>query len=132
MAAPIFTGKSEAVIGAKELQRAFDFAGTEMRRNIKQSIRGYAQPVARDASGIALSIGTGTSWSRMRVGSTPQMSYVAPVNRGTKILSRKRRNFAKRVIDRAMIPALERNAPRIVEQFNALVGRVERSFYRGG
>lgn len=120
-----------AVIGLKELEKAFAIAGTEFQKERRTRLRGMAEPVRVDAQVLALSHGVGADWSRMRTGATPTLAYVAPVNRGTRIVPRKRRNFPRFILSRAMEPALARNAPRIVRQFEQMLARMERAWARG-
>lgn len=123
---------SKPVRGVEELNRAFALAGTSVRKEIKSRLRYYAEPVRRDAQTLGLSIGAGAEWSQMRTGATRTMGYVAPVKRGTKIESRKRRKFATRLLSRAMVPALNRNRVSIGNKFDAFLQRVTRQFGRGG
>ena len=121
---------NEPVFGAEELRRAFLEAGTSFNREMRGRIAGYAEPVRADAEVMALSEirNLGVKWSRMRKGTAPAIVYVAPVQRGTRILSRKRPKLAPLLMERAMVPALDRNRTQIVGKVDALLGRMERKF----
>jgi hypothetical protein len=123
----------EAVIGIDELNRAFTVASREFLRDKRTRLRGLAEPVRADAESMAVSrIPTiGPEWFRMRTGATATASYVAPVKRGTKIPTRKRRRFAQLLLSRAMEPALTKNAPLIQREFDEMLARMERKFNRG-
>lgn len=122
---------AEVVIGAAELDKAFQRAGATMQRELDNRLRFYAQPVVADAEALALASGAGPAWSDMRVGASRRLVYVAPVKRGTRIESLKRPKFARRLLSRAMEPALNRNRANIERQFDELLARIERGFHRG-
>lgn len=121
----------EPVKGIAELDRAFQRAGAGLHDDIKDRLRYFAAPVKRDAELLSAGAGVGIDWSRMRVGAGRRLVYVAPVQRGTNIPSRKRRNFARYLLSRAMEPALNRNRRQIEAQFDELLARIERRFNRG-
>jgi hypothetical protein len=122
----------EPVRGVAELNRAFALAGADVRKEIKTRLRFYAQPVAEDAALLGVAIGAGAEWSQTRTGATSRMGYVAPVQRGTPIPARKRPQFARRLLTRAYIPALNKNRTAIGNKFDAFLARVTRNFGRGG
>jgi hypothetical protein len=119
------------VRGITELSRAFALAGQDFHRDKNLLLRDLARPVAKDAEQMALAQQVGVSWSRMRTGANPVMSYVAPVNRGTRIRARKRRNFASFLIGTAMEPALNANRASINRRIDQLVERLTRRWNRG-
>ena len=121
----------EPVKGVDALNRAFAAAGADMQRDLKTRLAGYAEPVRRDAENLALGIDAGVQWSRMRKGATRTLVYVAPVARGTRLVSRKRPKFARRLLSRAMEPALEANRSAIEAKIDAFLLRLERKFNRG-
>lgn len=102
-----------------------------MQRELDNRLRFYAQPVVADAEALALAADAGPEWSDMRVGASRRLVYVAPVQRGTRIRSMKRPNFARRLLSRAMEPALNRNRASIERKFEELLARIERDFNRG-
>lgn len=118
------------VIGAEELRRAFVSAGTSFNADMKLMLRGVARPVAADAETLAFArIRRMTvPWAQMRVGSAAQSVYVAPVQRGSRIRSRRRPRFGTLMLTRAMEPALEANRQRILNEVDVLLKRQERLF----
>lgn len=128
---------AEPLIGAEDLRRAFIAAGATFNAEMRSRIRYFAQPVANDAEVLAqASISrVGIPWSQMRTGATggkgvPSV-YVAPVQRGTRIVSRKRPKFARLLLSKSMEPALERNRTRILANVDTLLARMERKFGSG-
>ena len=124
---------AKPVIGADELRAAFIRAGTSLDRDMRERIAGYAEPVREQAETLAqLRIrNIGVPWSRMRKGTVTRLVYVAPVERGVRVRgdARKRRpRFADILMGRAMEPALEANRPRIEQQIQELIARMERKF----
>lgn len=119
------------VRGTTELSRAFAQSGKGLTADIKSRLRYFALPVERDAEGSLGALGAGREWSQQRRGANSQVVYVAPVPRGTRNPSRKRRNFANRMLLRAMIPALERNRRQIEKNIDGLVARMQRRWERG-
>ena len=122
---------AEPVKGIADLDRAFQRAGDTLHHEIKDRLRYYAQPVSRTAESLSLTAGVSREWSQMRVGVTRRLVYVAPMQRGTKVLNRKRRNFARFLLSRALEPALNRHRHQIEDQFDDLLARIERRFNRG-
>jgi len=122
---------NEVVRGIEALDRAFALAGNNMRKDLPRILRSKAAPVERAAEGNALAIGSGVPWSEMRVGSTRHMVYVSPFQRGTKLLQRKRPKFAARLLQRAMLPALNSQREQVAQAVDELLARLERQFNRG-
>jgi hypothetical protein len=122
------------VRGLTELNRAFVLAGTKLHKNKNQILRHYARPVERTAETLAMTqIDRMTlPWAQMRIGSTPEFVYVAPQQRGTRILSRKRPKFGRLLMRRAMEPALEANREQIARGLDELLARLEREWGTGG
>lgn len=104
-----------------------------MRLGIRRELRGVAEPVRADAESLAASgiRNIGPDWSRMRVGLTPDVVYVAPRKRGVKRGSRKRRNLAPLLMTRALEPALDNNAHLIEQRFGDVLDRVADTFGEG-
>lgn len=121
------------VRGMREINRAFIQAGARFHKDKEIHLRAAARPVARDAETLAQASirKIGVPWSQMRVGSTPVSLYVAPVQRGSRVPMRKRRNLARLLLNRAMVPALNRNRSKIANQIDELLARMERAFNRG-
>ena len=103
------------VKGLRELNKAFALLDKNTAREIRAGLRTAAEPVRSGAELRAASEITniGPTWSRMKVGVTTRVVYVAPRARGTRIRQRKRKNLAGLLMDRAMLPALEANVGRV-------------------
>ena len=103
------------VRGMRELSRAFAYADRDSRRELREAFKEVAQPVARDAEGLAVAriprMASSPRWSLMRVGVTRTTVYVAPKQRGLRNRAdpRRRPNLADLLMGRAMEPALEQN-----------------------
>jgi len=96
----------------RSVNAAFAKADRESRLALKAKQRDLAEPVKLQAEGLAHSkIRRMTdAWSKMRIGVTKTVVYVAPKQRGIKGESaRKRKKLAPLLMDRAMEPALEQN-----------------------
>lgn len=121
------------VRGLADLNRALAKADKQVRVGVRKELRQAVEPVRRDAQSLAVSeIPTiGGAWSRMRVGVTRDLVYVAPRQRGVKTGPRKRPNLAELLLGRAMVPALDRNADDVEERIDDMLGRVARDFNRG-
>jgi hypothetical protein len=125
------------VSGLSDLQAAFKDADKQLRLGIRGELRQIAEPVAREAEQLALSsirrMPRSPNWSRMRVGVTRNLVYVAPRQKGTRGRGPRRRpNLADLLMGRAMEPALERNTAGIERHFDQLLDRVADGFNRGG
>jgi hypothetical protein len=121
--------------GLAEVSAAFADAGPDATRELRGGLSKAAEPVARDAEGLALGqIRKMTSdWSEMRVGVLTRVVYVAPKKRGIRGDSpRKRPKFAPLLMARAMEPALQRNENRVVHTLQAALDRAVADFNRGG
>ena len=120
------------VDGLRELQRAFKLADVTLHRELRATLREVAEPVRADAERMA-SAGIpriGMPWSRMRVGVTTTSVYVAPRQRGARD-TRRRPNLAGLLLDRAMLPALTRNQPRVMAEMDQMLGSVGRAWEHG-
>ena len=119
------------VEGLRELQRAFSVADKTLAKELRSRLRDVAEPVRAEAERLALQeiSRIGIPWSRMRIGVTRSLVYVAPVERGRR--SRHRRpNLADLLMGRAMSPALEANQDRVVHEFEELLDDVGRAWER--
>lgn len=111
------------LFGVPELQRAFAEMNRQVQRELKIELRALAEPVRADAARLAAAnIGRiGPQWSRMRVGITTRVVYVAPLQR--RHGGSPRPNLAPLLMDRAMQLALDRHKGQIVEGLDALLSR---------
>jgi hypothetical protein len=125
---------TDAIIveGYRELVKAFGAAEREVNREFRATLRKAAEPVRADAESMAVERieKVGLPWSRMKVGVTTRMVYVAPRQRGTRTRARKRPNLAGLLLERAMMPALERNRGQVVDSVESMLGGVERVWDR--
>lgn len=113
------------VKGYRELKRLATAAGKTASRELNAELREVAEPIRADAEGFAAAgiRRIGPNWSRMRVGVTTRVVYVAPRERGIKtrgVDGRRRPKFATLLEQRAMTPALRRNEPLIAARVNTL------------
>jgi hypothetical protein len=118
------------VEGLTQLQRAFKAADVSVQRELRKALRVAAEPVRADAERLAVAgiPRIGTPWSRMRVGVTNTMVYVAPRERGQKGRDQRLRrpNLARLLLDRSMQPALDHNRAEVIVGVEAALGTVGR------
>jgi len=112
------------VQGLRELSTAFGRLSAELKAELKAELAAAAEPVRARAEALATSEirNIGPTWSRMRVGVTPGVVYVAPKSRRRRGSPRK--NLAPLLMDRAMQPALEQEEPEVVGLLDAMLGRL--------
>ena len=125
------TADTLQVEGLRDLSRAFKLADAQLNRELRTRLRDAAEPVRSTAERMAAAgiPRVGIAWSRMRVGVTTHSVYVAPRQRGGRDI-RRRPNFAGLLLDRAMLPALEQNAPKVIRDMDDLLGDVGRTWER--
>jgi len=118
--------------GQRDLIRAFNLAGRETRREIRSALRDVAEPIRADAEQLAAETipRIGPRWSRMRVGVTTRLVYVAARERGVRKVDdpRARPKLADLLMGRAMEPALERNTERALAATDAALGKISRDW----
>ena len=123
-------GATLRVEGLRELNRAFLVADKSVRKQWNAERRRLGEPVAQSAQALAASeirnMPRSPSWAGMRVGITQNVVYVAPKSRSKS--GRKRRNLAGLLMDRAMIPALERNQARTIRAVEKMLDRMGRDW----
>lgn len=113
--------------GLNGLLRAFAAADKTVRDDLKDALEEAAAPVRQAAQSKAFALGSGSDWSRMRIGAYTSVVYVAPVERGVKGRGnqRKRRpKFGTRLMDRAMEPALAENIGAVERRLDNLLDDV--------
>jgi hypothetical protein len=125
-----------SVKGLRELNRAFARADKKLKTEKNDALKSAAEPVRQEAELLAsVSISRiGIPWSRMRVGVTQRVVYVAPRERG--VTSRgnerlRRRKFGTRLMEEAMQPALDNNRQQGVEKLDDMLRTVGREWERG-
>lgn len=120
------------VEGYNELQRAFALADPALQKRLRATLIDAGSPVRTDAEHLASTEirHVGAEWSRMRVGVTRRVVYVAPVARGTREAKRKRPNMGTLLMRRALEPALDQNSGRtlatVEHMLDVLAGDWER------
>jgi hypothetical protein len=129
------TAKTIKVDGLEALRRAFVAADKEVANDMRDALQEAAAPVRADAQMLAATTirRIGPNWSRMRVGSTRTIVYVAPVERGAKGRGNqryRRRNFKDLLLRRALEPALERNVDKVVRRVDAMLADVAKVWER--
>src|SRR5687768_11469417 len=104
------------VHGLVETQLAFRASVPALHLELRDGLRKAAEPVRLDAQSLAVTRIRRVTlpWSRMRVGVKAASVYVAPVARGAFARRYKRPNFSDLLMNRAMIPALNRNESKVV------------------
>lgn len=123
------------VRGLRELEITFQALGKEAKRALNAELRNVAEPIRSDAQSLAASgiPRIGPKWSRMRVGVTRTLVYVAPREKGVRGRGAdpgRRPKFADLLLDRAMDPALEKNKPRIEGAVEDLFERLANDWNR--
>jgi hypothetical protein len=124
------------VRGLADLNRALARADRDVRLGVRRELREVAEPVRADAERLAVSgirnVHEGDPWSRMRVGVTRSLVYVAPRQRGAARGPRRRRNMADLLAVRAMEPALDINRPLVERNLEEMLDDVADKFNQGG
>lgn len=127
-----------ALRGYRELMQALAEADRDTRLGIRKTFREVAEPVRRQAESLATQriSRIGPRWSRMRVGQTTKVVYVAPKQRGIRVRGphpRRRPNLAALLLERAMEPALNANEQRIAQATEQTLDRIAGDFnHQGG
>jgi hypothetical protein len=126
-----------AVKGLRELSAAFAKADKEQKRGLPLVLRKVAEPVKREAEGLAIQkiSRIGERWSQMRIGVTRRLVYAAPKRRGVKARGphpRRRPNLAPLLAERAMEPALQRHEADIERAVERALDQLADNFNRGG
>jgi len=116
------------VKGLAEMNRAFARADRDMKKDLRNTLKDVAEPVREEAEVLAgqkiRNMGNGP-WSRMRVGVTTNLVYVAPKERGRRgNIGSRRTNLADLLMDRAMEPALDAHAGEIEDRFGDALDHV--------
>lgn len=122
------------VEGLRELSRAFAVADKELGKELRKSLADVGAPIARDAElgaiGRIRNIRSKSAWWEMRTGATRTYAYVAPKRRGPRGGKRKRRNLADLLLERSMLPALDRNISNVETRFGRVLDDVGRAWER--
>jgi len=121
--------------GLRELRTAFKVAGEAMDKDLDEALKSAADPVKADAHTRASGLihVSAVDWSAMRVGITAHTVYVAPVEKGRASRGDPRRRRPKlkpRLRDRALVPALDANRARVVQEVKDAVRDMGRAWGR--
>lgn len=112
------------VEGLRELQRSLRGVDRDYARDMKKELRAIGETVShaaeQKASGSIRNIGP--TWSRMRVGVTQSLVYVAP--RARRRGGSPRPNLANLLLRRAMEPAVDEKQDDTERQLESLLDRV--------
>jgi hypothetical protein len=111
------------VRGLTELQSALKGCEVDVRQFDRKVLKQVGDPVAREAEQVAQSTirNIGGPWSRMRVGLTSRLVYVAPAQRGGRGNSRP--NLA-RLLGRAMEQALAVKEPEVIAKLERALDEI--------
>jgi hypothetical protein len=120
------------VEGLVELNRAFKVADKSLAKEYRAALRDVGEPVRADAERLAVERITtvGIPWSRMRVGLTQKVVYVAPKQRGSRGGRGRRPKFGTKLLERAMLPALNANIDEAERRFERMLGEVGKDWER--
>lgn len=126
------------VEGLREMNRAFARADKRLKKELTGRLREAAEPVRSDAERGVVSeirnVREGDKWSKMRVGVTQRLVYVAPKQRGVKSKARaqhRRPNLAQAMLD-PFDKALAGNRDRVVRDVDDLLAEIGTEWGRGG
>jgi hypothetical protein len=102
--------------------------GGDVHKELNDALKAAAEPVARDAEHLALTqirnMPRSPHWAGMRIGVSVARGvvYMVPAARSKKRI--KRPNLSDLLLNRAMDPALERNAAKIEHEVDRMLGRL--------
>ncbi len=112
------------VHGLRELNRTFKKMGREVQKLARDELKAVGEPVRQDAERLAAAEirNIGDRWPMMRLGVTQKLVYVAPKARTRG--GSPRTNLAGLLLQRAMLPALERNEPQVVAGLERMLDKM--------
>ena len=116
------------VDGLRELNETFKDAPKDVRLAYRKELRTVGLPVQQTAERLAVERirKIGPHWSKMRVGITQTLVYVAPRQRGVKNRGDRgaRPTLGTRLAEEVTNPALEQNKQRIEQDFDEMLDRL--------
>ena len=120
-------GETIVVDGIADLQRAFQLADRKVQKDLRDRLKGAAEPVRQDAERLVFAgiSRIGFPWSRMRVGVTRYTVYVAPRERGARGSTRRRPKLANLMLPK-MEQSLADNQAGVIREVDELLGDVGR------
>lgn len=102
--------------------------GGDVHKELNDALRAAAQPVADEAEMLAMTrirnMPRSPHWAGMRIGVSVARGVVYMVPAARSKRTRKRPNFGELLLERAMDPALERNAAKIEHAVDDMLGRL--------
>ncbi len=115
---------SVKVHGLRELNRTFTKMGKEVQKETRNQLREVGEPVRAAAERLAAAEirNLGDRWGQMRLGVTTKLVYVAPKARPRG--GSPRPNLAGLLLQRAMLPAVERNEETVVLALEHMLDRL--------
>lgn len=118
------------VMGLREFQRACSKAEKATRTEVRSALREAGAPVREHAEHLAQTQirNAGMRWSRMKIGSTTSMVYVAPAAR--RAGGSPRPNFGGLLMKRALLPAVDEKRDEVIERFEKALDNVADVFER--
>ena len=116
-----------AVSGLAELVRAFDVLEGKTNSEVRTALVKAGEPVRSAAEHYAVAEirNIGDQWSRMRLGITPNLVYIAPAMRSRR-RGRKRKNLALLLLDKSMWPAAARHEHEVLEGIEHAIDELSR------
>ena len=117
------------VIGLKELSRDFKRMSKELSDELVGELKDAAQVVVDEAEELALrrirNMPRSPRWAGMRIGVSRAQGlvYMVPAARRRSGGSG-RKNLADLLLDEAMDPAAEKNAGKVVDRLDDMLGRI--------
>jgi hypothetical protein len=120
------------VEGLRELNRAFKVADKSLAKEYRAALREVGKPVQEGAERLvhATMPRVRPPWSQMRVGITQKVVYVAPKARGTRAERRRRPKFGTKLLEQAMVPALNQNIDKAERRFEQMLAEVGKDWER--
>lgn len=116
------------VEGLQPLIRSFKNMGGDVHKELNDSLRAAAAPVETDAEHLAMTrirnMPRSPHWAGMRIGVSVARGVVFMVPAARSKRTRKRRKFGDLLLERAMDPALERNAVKVEHEVDRMLGRL--------
>lgn len=121
------------VVGLKELSRDFKRMSKQLSDDLVKELKDVAEVVADDAEQLALTrirnMPRSPRWAGMRIGVSRAQGvvYMVPAARARAASRRTgyaRPNLADLLLEEAMDPAAEKNAGKVVDRLDDMLGRI--------
>lgn len=132
------SGSTIYVKGFQNVARSYARVGKVAKRNLTRRLKDAAEPVRQDAQSLAPNViknlhrgpgPGGSDWSRVRIGATQKVVYIAPTERGRSRNEKKRRpNFKNLMLDRAYEPALEHNQDEVLDRLSPIFDDIQHAW----